>query len=204
MALVVTGNETSAAARMPRRRSSWSIVLIAAVAASYAPARRAPSPSIRCAPSAPIRLPLLRRSRRPASSACRLISRLGRPAARHDGVEKGSLSAFICGQLFFTVSSRRLRAAPQRTDSGDPLDFKEQRRTGAGSFVRSTAKEDNFAVARNVLAWRAVFPAARLRAPGMGLSSSSGPAAKVHDIEVFAGVQRSRSSSGVMRAILNS
>ena len=43
-------------------------------------------------------------------------------------------------------------AALERAHPGDPLGFQEQRRTGAGGFVRSTAEENDLAVARNLLA----------------------------------------------------
>ena len=44
-----------------------------------------------------------------------------------------------------------LGASPQRTDPGNAMGLEEQCRTGAGSFVWSTAVQNNFPVTRNPL-----------------------------------------------------
>jgi len=45
----------------------------------------------------------------------------------------------------------RVRSALERPHSSDPMRLQEQRRTGAGGFVRSAAQKDDFAVSRNPL-----------------------------------------------------
>ena len=44
-----------------------------------------------------------------------------------------------------------IHTSPKGAHPFDPMGFEKQRRTGAGSFVRSTAKENDFAVAGNLL-----------------------------------------------------
>ena len=51
----------------------------------------------------------------------------------------------------------RVRATLQRAHTSDPFRFQEQRRTGAGGFIWSTAKENDLPVTWNFLAARGEF-----------------------------------------------
>ncbi len=103
----------------------------------------------------------------------------------------GPRPAALAGQRSISAGGEllpSLRSAQQRTHPGDPLRSEEQRRTGAGGFVRSATEKDDLPVPRDFAAARGDFfegdaDRAWNRAGGFG------PTAKIDDIEILAGLQ---------------
>jgi len=62
------------------------------------------------------------------------------------------LGASIHGRLNWKAAIvPRLKPTSERPDFVDPSSLQQQRHPGAGSFVRSRAKQDDLAVARNLI-----------------------------------------------------
>src|SRR5689334_10215875 len=81
------------------------------------------------------------------------------------------------------------RAAPQRPDTSDPLRSQQQRRTGAGGLVRSTAKENNLPVSWNLVATGAEFLGRNLCGAWYQCVVLPEPATKVDDEKVLSGTE---------------
>src|SRR5262249_17420436 len=83
----------------------------------------------------------------------------------------------------------RFGAAFQDAHPSNPLGLQEQRRTGAGGFVRSTTKQDNAAVAWNLPASGVELLGGQPNGSRYARRVFRQAAAQVHDHQVLAGAQ---------------
>src|ERR1039458_8300116 len=98
--------------------------------------------------------------------------------------------AFVVRALYGPLKrAPGIHAAVERVHAHDPPPLQQQRRTGAGSFVWSTAKQDDIAVARYfVVARLLVFEGnAQSSRHGVHFAFESGP--DIHHHDLFAGFQ---------------
>src|ERR1039458_7693265 len=98
--------------------------------------------------------------------------------------------AFVVRALYGPLKrAPGIHAAVERVHAHDPPPLQQQRRTGAGSFVWSTAKQDDIAVARYfVVARLQVFEGnAQSSRHGVHFAFESGP--DVHHHDLFTGFQ---------------
>src|ERR1022692_2762900 len=79
-----------------------------------------------------------------------------------------------------------LGTSPQWTNAGEALGFEEQRRTGAGSFVRSTAIQNDLPVARNLLHIAGDVLEGEADRPGYGGRIAVRCRAQIDDVKIFA------------------
>src|SRR5437867_8426891 len=79
-------------------------------------------------------------------------------------------------------------ASPKGAHARDSMDLEEQRRTGAGGFVRSTAKENDLAVAGNLLRVCSQVLNGEADRTGDRARTVFQAAPQVHNIRILAGI----------------
>jgi hypothetical protein len=83
----------------------------------------------------------------------------------------------------------RFGAAQEGAHTSDSSPFQKQRHTGAGSFVRSTAIENDLSVSWNLVAARGEFFGGNSDGARYGVEVFRKPAAKVDDKKLLASIQ---------------